>query len=183
MIDLLSEMLLKGAIDRRGKFRLENDHPRLGVLNGEKAYILAFASETALQEDLVFSESDIHNLILSKGAVYAGFRVLLQQVGLDFSAVDRVVISGGFGQYLNIEKAISIGLLPDIERTKFEYLGNSAIAGAYLALLSDSHRREARTLCHAMTYLDFSSHTKYMDEFTSALFLPHTDLAAFPSVA
>jgi len=96
--------------------------------------------------------------------------------------VERVLISGGFGQYLDIEKAVRIGLLPDIDRPKFRYLGNSSIAGAYLALISESHRREARDICHNMTYIDFSSNPRYMDEFTSALFLPHTNLEKFPSV-
>jgi len=134
------------------------------------------------KEDIVFTESDLKNLIYSKGAVYAGFTTLLREAGLGFAAVDRVLISGGFGQYLDIEKEVRIGLLPDIDRSKFCYLGNSSIAGAYTALLSESHRREARGICHAMAYIDFSSNTRYMDEFTSALFLPHTNLEMFPTV-
>ena len=133
-------------------------------------------------EDIVFTASDLKNLIYSKGAVYAGFTTLLGEAGLDFTTVDRIVITGGFGQYLNIDKAVAIGLLPDVDRSKFSYRGNSSIAGAYMALLSSACRREAREICNAMTYVDFSSNPKYMDEFTSALFLPHTDIAAFPSV-
>jgi len=100
---------------------------------------------------------------------------------MDFSMVDRMIITGGFGQYLNIEKAVTMGLLPDIDRSKFAYMGNSSIVGAYMALLSTTYRQEARTICNNMTYVDFSSNPRYMDEFTSALFLPHTDLNAFPS--
>jgi len=96
--------------------------------------------------------------------------------------VDRVIITGGFGQYLDIEKAITIGLLPDIDRDKFSYRGNSSIAGAYMALLSDDYRKEAGNISNSMTYIDFSSNSKFMDEFTSALFLPHTNTDAFPSV-
>ena len=97
--------------------------------------------------------------------------------------IDKILISGGFGQYINIEKAIRIGLLPDIERSKFVYLGNSSIVGAYMALLSEQYRQEAGHVCNQMTYIDFSSNPSYMDEFTSALFLPHTNLEMFPSVA
>jgi uncharacterized 2Fe-2S/4Fe-4S cluster protein (DUF4445 family) len=97
--------------------------------------------------------------------------------------VDRIIITGGFGQYLNIDRAVAIGLLPDLDRGKFRYMGNSSIAGAYMALLSSAHRQEARDICNAMTYVDFSSNPKYMDEFTSALFLPHTNVDAFPSVS
>ena len=121
-------------------------------------------------------------MILSKGAVYAGFSALLKQAVLDFSMVDRIQIIGGFGRYLNIEKAITIGLLPDVERSKFEYLGNSSIAGAYLALLSEEIRKEAFQVCNAMTYIDFSTNNQFMDEFTSALFLPHANLKDFPSI-
>jgi uncharacterized 2Fe-2S/4Fe-4S cluster protein (DUF4445 family) len=108
--------------------------------------------------------------------------VLLKQSGLDFSAIDQVLISGGFGRYLNIDKAITIGLLPDIDRAKFKYLGNSSIAGAYMALLSDGYRNEVREISQKMTYIDFSSNSQFMDEFTSALFLPHTNMNEFPSV-
>ena len=150
--------------------------------DGEGSYILEFAKNTAMDEDIVFTETDINSLVLSKGAVYAGFSVLLNEAGMDFSMVDRVIITGGFGQYLNIERAITIGLLPDIDRDKFSYLGNSSIAGAYMALLSDDYRKEAINISNNMTYIDFSSNSKFMDEFTSALFLPHTNTEAFPSV-
>ncbi len=183
MIELLSEMLLSGIIDAQGKFALGTDHPRITMIGDEPAYILAYANETPMEEDLVFSETDIENLIRSKGAVYAGFTVLLEHVGLDFDAVDRLVITGGFGQYLDIDKSIMIGLLPDIERSKFTYMGNSSIAGAYMALLSGKYRAEAHEICNSMTYVDFSSNPRFMDEFTSTLFLPHTDLNRFPTVA
>jgi uncharacterized 2Fe-2S/4Fe-4S cluster protein (DUF4445 family) len=182
MIDLISELLVTGAIDPRGKFQLPAGHPRLKPLDGVPAYVVATAEETAMGEDLLFSETDIHSLVLSKAAVYAGFVTLLDQAGMDFSMVDRVWITGGFGQYLNFDRAISIGLLPDIARDKFTYLGNSSVAGAYMALLSSPLRAEARKVSNAMTYIDFSSNSRFMDEFTSAQFLPHTNMQAFPSV-
>jgi len=182
MIDLISEMLLTGIIGLDGKFKIDLSHPRITKDGEDTVYVVAFANETAMESGITFSEIDIHSLILSKGAVYAGFMVLFNKAGLDFSMVDRVWISGGFGQYLNVEKAISIGLLPDIDRSKFKYLGNSSIAGAYMALLSEDYRKEARQIASNMTYIDFSSSNQFMDEFTSALFLPHTDLNSFPSV-
>jgi len=182
MIDLISELLSVGIIDRSGRFAVDLNHARVRKVRGEWAYVLASAEQTPAGEDIVFTESDLKNLIYSKGAVYAGFTTLLKEAGLDFAGVERVLISGGFGQYLDIEKAIRIRLLPDIDRAKFRYLGNSSIAGAYLALVSESHRREARDICHNMTYIDFSSNPSYMDEFTSALFLPHTNLEMFPNV-
>ncbi len=183
MIDLIAELLKLGIIDRSGHFATDRDHPRVVSVNDEPAYVLAFANQTPMKEDIVFTESDLKNLIYSKGAVYSGFTTLLAEAGLDFTMVERMVITGGFGQYLNIEKAIRIGLLPDMDRDKFAYLGNSSIAGAYMALLSEDYRREAQGICNNMTYIDFSSNPRYMDEFTSALFLPHTNLEMFPSIA
>jgi uncharacterized 2Fe-2S/4Fe-4S cluster protein (DUF4445 family) len=183
MIDLISELLQTGIIDRSGQFQKGFENQRVRESDGEPAYVLAFADQTAMDEDIVFTASDLKNLIYSKGAVYAGFTTLLAEAGMDFSMVDRFVITGGFGQYLNIEKSVRIGLLPDIDRSKFNYMGNSSIVGAYLSLLSQDYRQEARVICNSITYMDFSSRPQYMDQFTSALFLPHTDLKAFPSVA
>ncbi len=182
MIDLISELLTAGIIDPRGIFQTDTDHPRIRRIKDEPVYILVFADQTPMHEDIFFAESDIKNLIYSKGAIYAGFTTLLNQAGLDFSMVERIVIAGGFGQYLNIEKAVRIGLLPDIERSKFSYKGNSSIAGAYMALISENYRQEAYRISSSMTYIDFSSNNQYMDEFTSALFLPHTNLEKFPSL-
>ncbi|MCD4677709.1 MAG: ASKHA domain-containing protein [Desulfobacula sp.] len=182
MIDLLSEMLLKGVIGQDGKFRIETDHPRLILFNEEPAFIIEFADNIDSDEDIIFTQSDIKNLILSKAAVYAGFSILFEQVGMDFSSISQMIITGGFGQYLNIEKAITIGLLPDIEREKFKYMGNSSIAGAYMALLSNTYRQQAIAISNAMTYLDFSSSNAFMEEFTRAQFLPHTDANLFPNV-
>jgi len=182
MIDLISELLAAKIVDRGGRFQKDMNHPRVVIVNDEPAYVLVFADQTPMDEDIVFTESDLKNLIYSKGAIYAGFTVLLSEAGMDFSMVDRIIISGGFGQYLNIEKAVRIGLLPDIERDKFHYMGNSSIAGAYMALLSGENRQRARDICNSMTYIDFSSNSRYMDEFTSALFLPHTNLEKFPNV-
>ena len=182
MIDLLSEMMAKGVIGQDGKFNLAFDHPRMTLFNEERAFILASGDEARLDEDIIFTESDIRSLTLSKAAVYAGFTVLLEEIGMEFSMVEQMIITGGFGQFLDIDKAVSIGLLPDMDRDKFVYMGNSSVAGAYMALLSGEHRREAIEICNKMTYVDFSSNPRFMDEFTRAQFLPHTDAFRFPSV-
>lgn len=182
IIDLIAELLKSSIIDRSGRFVTGLSNKRVCYQGDEPVYVVVFADETPMEEDIVFTESDVKNLIYSKGAVYAGFTTLLAEAGMDFSMVERMIITGGFGQYLNIEKAITIGLLPDIDRAKFAYMGNSSIVGAYMALLSTEYRQEAREICNNLTYVDFSNNPKYMDEFTSALFLPHTNLQAFPSV-
>ncbi len=183
MIDLLSEMLDKGVIGQDGKFKLDGDHPRMTRFKEEPAFIIESSEKAGTSEDIIFTESDIRSLVLSKAAVFAGFISLLEQIGMDFSAVEQFIITGGFGQYLNIEKAVRIGLLPDIDRAKFRYMGNSSIAGAYMALMSGMFRRKAIEISNAMTYVDFSSSSRFMDEFVQAQFLPHTDMKLFPSLA
>jgi uncharacterized 2Fe-2S/4Fe-4S cluster protein (DUF4445 family) len=182
MIDLIAEMVRTGILQPNGRFNIDDRHPRITRDGDEPAYILAFAEETSVDKDIIFMESDVENLMRSKAAVYAGFKVLLDQAGLNVSMIDRMIITGGFGQYLDLEKAVSIGLLPDINRDKFAYLGNSSIGGAYMALLSEDYRKEALNICNKMTYIDFSSNSRFMDEFTSATFIPHTNAEDFPSV-
>ena len=183
MIDLMSEMLLKGVIGQDGKFRLDVSHGRMTLFNNELAFIIAHADKLETEDDIIFTESDIKSLVLSKAAIYAGFTVLLNEIGMDFSMVEQMIITGGFGQHLDINKAVIMGLLPDIDRSKFRYMGNSSIAGAYMGLLSRDFREEALVISNAMTYVDFSSSTRFMDEFIKAQFLPHTELRLFPSVA
>ncbi len=109
MIDLIAELLKTGIVDRSGQFAKGLGNERIRKQGAELAYVLTFAEGTPMHEDIVFTASDLKNLIYSKGAVYAGFTTLLGQAGMDFSMVDRMIISGGFGQYLNIEKAIPSG--------------------------------------------------------------------------
>jgi uncharacterized 2Fe-2S/4Fe-4S cluster protein (DUF4445 family) len=103
-------------------------------------------------------------------------------VGLTFDRIDAFYIAGGFGHHLNVENAIRIGLLPDLARTKFHYLGNSSLLGAYLVLISDRNRKTVEGVSARMTYIELNTEPSYMNEFTGALFLPHTDLSLFPSV-
>jgi uncharacterized 2Fe-2S/4Fe-4S cluster protein (DUF4445 family) len=96
--------------------------------------------------------------------------------------IDKVLIAGGFGNYINIRDAITIGLFPDLPPEKYVFIGNSSVKGARLALLSQDAFREAQELGKKMTYLELSVGNDFMDEFVSALFLPHTDMSLFPSV-
>lgn len=182
MIDALAEMFLTGVIDQRGKINLDTGTSR--VRNGENGpeYVLAWAEETATGKDIALTEPDIDNIIRTKGAIYAGFRALLGEVGFTFADVQKVYIAGGFGNYLDVERAITIGLLPDLPIEKFEFLGNTSIMGAYMALLSRTLRKDVEDIARKMTYLELSVSRSFMDEYVSALFLPHTHSDEFPTV-
>ncbi len=183
MISLLAEMFITGVIDKGGKVNQSLDTPRVRVGEHGPEYVVAWAGETRRKrEDVVITEVDITNLIRAKAAFYAGFSVLTRSVGLQLAEVEQVLIGGAFGQYINVEKAIQIGLLPDMPWERFKYLGNTSALGAYTALLCPDMRQEVVDIASKMTYLELSADNTFMDEFIKALFLPHTDLASFPSV-
>ena len=144
--------------------------------------MVAWSSESAAGRDITINKVDIDNLLRAKAAVYAGFSVLARSVGIDLSTVGRILIAGAFGQYLDVENAVQIGLLPDMERERFKFLGNTSILGAYAALLSKEGRKGISELAQRMTYLELSADNTFHDEWMSALFFPHTNISDFPSV-
>ncbi len=182
LIDLLADLYSNGVVDKKG--RLQRVDPRVKERDGEREFVLV-ASEgkrKGRSRDIAISDNDISNIIRTKAAVYAGCRTLLRSVDMDFSQVDKVFVAGGFGNYLDTLNAITIGLLPDLTLDKFVFLGNAALGGASMCLLSEEMRKEATQVHDALTYLELSTMQAFFDEFSSALFLPHTDLSQFPNV-
>jgi uncharacterized 2Fe-2S/4Fe-4S cluster protein (DUF4445 family) len=182
MISLLGELFLTGVVDKGGRLHRDLDTLRIRSGEGGAEYVVAWADEGGGSRDIVLTEADIQNLLRAKAAIYAGFSVLTESVGLSLDEVERVVIGGAFGKYIDVEKAVAIGLLPDMPWERFEYLGNTSIQGAYRALLCRECRAAITEIGSKMTYLELSADNRFMEQFTSALFLPHTDLASFPSV-
>ncbi len=184
LVDGLAKLREAGIIDRAGNFQMEHasHSERLRVTPDDKEFVLAWAQQAGGEKDVVITENDVKNLIRAKGAIYAGIRSLLTMVAVDVDMINRIMIAGGFGNYLNVHDSVEIGLLPDLPPEKYEFIGNSSVKGARLALLSQNAWREAAELGRKMTYIELSVGTTFMDEFVSALFLPHTDLSLFPSV-
>ncbi len=184
LIDLLAELFVTGLLDKGGRFdRTATDlTPRLREGEHGLEYVVAWASETGVGHDIVLTESDVGSLVRAKAAIYAGFSVLCRSVGVDLAAVEQILIGGAFGQYINVEKAIQIGLLPDQPVQRFHFLGNTSALGAYTALLCVNCRHDILDVAAKMTYLELSVDNSFMEQYTSALFLPHTDLDAFPTV-
>jgi len=178
MIDALSEMFLTGVVDQKGRIVEDRrtDRIRKGDIGDE------FVIHRGAGRDIVLAEADIENILRAKAAIYAGVSLLLKEVGFGLDAIDRVYIAGGFGNYLNVDRAIILGMLPDVPKEKFSFLGNTSIAGAYLCLLSGEMRKEAEEIASKMTYMELSVSRNFMDEYMSALFLPHTDMSQFPTV-
>ena len=183
LISLVAELFISGVADKSGNFKLDLGTPRARAGEHGLEFVVAWASETDTGRDIVLTKVDVDNLMRAKAAIYAGFTVLAQGVGLDLKDVERVLIGGAFGKYINVEKAIQIGLLPDMAWDKFQFLGNTAVMGAYMALLSREARGRIKSIAEKMTYVELSADNTFYDAFMSAMFLPHTDLDRFPTVA
>jgi uncharacterized 2Fe-2S/4Fe-4S cluster protein (DUF4445 family) len=184
IISLLAEMFITNILDKGGKINQDLNSPRVHKGEHGPEYVIAWKEETRQKtEDIVITEVDIENLLRAKAAIYAGFSVLVRSVGLQLADVEQVLIGGAFGKHIDVEKAIQIGLLPDMPWDRFHFLGNTSALGAYTALLCPDLRQEVVEIASKMTYLELSADNTFYDEFTKALFLPHTDVAAFPAVA
>jgi len=182
LISLLAEMFMTGVIDKGGHLNQQLDTNRIREGESGLEYVIAWAGETSDGKDIVINRVDIDNLIRAKAAIYAGFTVLAQSVGLPLESVEQVLIGGSFGKYINVEKAVQIGLLPDKDWEDFQFLGNTSVLGSYYGLLSKELRQQIKEIADRMTYIELSADNTFYDAFTSAMFLPHTDMTLFPSV-
>ncbi len=182
MISLLADLFLTGWIDPAGKLSREKESAAIRIEGRQARFVLVSAENSASGTPIMISESDIENIIRAKAAIYAACSLMLKQVELDFAHLDKIFVGGAFGRFLDIEKAVIIGLLPDLPSERYHYLGNSSLMGACKALVSRQSRERQLELCRRMTYLELNTDPAYMDQYTGALFLPHTDIKRFPSV-
>ena len=182
MIDAIYEMVRNVIIGPDGKFDRSRGDARV-LAEDDPRYVLALAEETESGEPITLSESEIGNLIKSKGAVFAAIKSLADYVGLAFDDLDTIYVAGGFGSSLDIPKAVAIGLLPDIAIERIQFIGNSSVMGARMALISAPAYAKAQDIARQMTNIELSTYAPFMGEFVAALFLPHTDRKLFPSVS
>ena len=181
IIDTIAELFKAGIINGKGKFSREGRRIRFDE-NGMGEYIIAFKEDTGATRDISINEVDIDNFIRAKGAIFSATMTMLSSMGMDPSVLEHVYVAGGIGSGINMDNAVTIGMLPDIDRSCFSYIGNSSLAGAYAMLTSQKSREKVDELARTMTYLELSTEPGYMDSFVGACFLPHTDAEMFPSV-
>lgn len=183
MIDLLANLLRTGWIDRKGCFDRSRSSPFIEVEGKRTRYVIVPADGSATGRPIVISETDIENIIRAKAAIYSAVALMLHHAGLEFADLGRIYIAGSFGRSLDPEQTTLIGLTPDVPRDRFRYLGNASLTGSYMCLVSQRHRRRQLELARRVTYIELSADPAFMDQYTAALFLPHTDLGRFPSAA
>ncbi|MGA8017680.1 MAG: ATP-binding protein, partial [Desulfobacterales bacterium] len=180
LIIFVAVMFELGLIDNQGKFNRKLDTPRIRETDGIWEYVLAWKDATQIDRDIVITEIDIENLIRAKGAIYSACVTLLAEVGMGIADVERIVLAGGFGSYVDLAKAMTIGLLPEIDPDRVTFVGNGSLMGAKMSALTNRIRRDVVEVTRKMTNFELSETTSFMDNYVAALFLPHTDLNQFP---
>ncbi len=180
IIDMIAELFRCGIINAKGLFIREGDRVRRDE-HGMGRYVLAYENESETGREISINEVDIDNFIRAKGAIFSAIDTLLQSVDMPVEVIDKVYVAGGIGSGINMKNAVRIGMLPDVDLEKFQYIGNSSLTGAYAMVMSDQANRKCSEVGANMTYLELSTYPGYMDAFVAACFLPHTNSSLFPS--
>lgn len=180
IIEVIAEMFLAGIIAADGRFVEGLDNERI-VFDGRKGkYMLASAAQTTTGEPIYVTQDDVRAIQLAKAALYAGAKLLMNQAGVD--VVERIVLAGAFGSYIDPKYAMILGLIPDCDLEKVTAVGNAAGDGARIALLNKEKRQEAQEISRWITYIETAVDPNFQDEFVGAIGIPHaTDL--FPTLA
>jgi uncharacterized 2Fe-2S/4Fe-4S cluster protein (DUF4445 family) len=179
---MVATMFEIGIINNLGKFDRDLDTPRIREDDGIYEYVLAWKDETQIDRDVTLTEIDIENLIRAKGAIYSGCMTLLTEVGMGIEDIEKIILAGGFGSYVDLEKAMTIGLLPEMDPEKVIFIGNGSLMGAKMSSLTNRIRRDVVEVTKKMTNFELSDTPSYMDNDIAALFLPHTDLNKIPKL-
>jgi uncharacterized 2Fe-2S/4Fe-4S cluster protein (DUF4445 family) len=182
LIIIAATMFEMGVIDNRGKFNRDLDTPRIRETDGIFEYVLTWKDETEIGRNITLTEPDLDNLIRAKGAIYSGCMTLLEEVGLTMQDIDRIYLAGGFGSYVDLEKAMVLGLLPEIDPDRIRFIGNGSLMGAKMSSLTNRIRKDVVEVTKRMTNFELSETPSFMDNYVAALFLPHTDMEQFPKL-
>jgi uncharacterized 2Fe-2S/4Fe-4S cluster protein (DUF4445 family) len=180
LITMAAVMFEMGLINNRGKFHRDLDTPRIRKTNDVWEYVIAWKDETQIKRDIVLTEPDLDNLIRAKGAIYSGCMTLLEEVGLSLDMVEHIILAGGFGSYIDLEKAMVIGLLPEVDPERVTFIGNGSLMGARMSSLTNRIRHDVVSVTQKMTNFELSETPSYMDNYIAAMFMPHTEIEKFP---
>ncbi|MBI5395651.1 MAG: DUF4445 domain-containing protein [Verrucomicrobia bacterium] len=179
IIDLVAVLLDKGIIDRAGKFVAGSD-PAVSFQEGRGSFMLVSKAQGAVR-DIFIRQDDLENIITAKAAIFAATKILLERLNLGFPDIKRLFLAGGFGNFIDRQNAVKIGLLPDLPLSRIQYVGNTSITGAKLAALSREACETLSEIRKRTTYYDLLGSADYVEQFKQAMFLPHTNIELFPS--
>lgn len=177
IIDGVAELRRAGVIDTSGRFRTDTATPRFRTTDGKPEFVIAWQDETSLKQDITINQQDIRSVQLAKGALYAGAKLMMKRLGI--VKLDRVVLAGAFGSYIDKASAMRLGMFPDCDLECVSSVGNAAGDGARIALLNRDKRLEAEEMARRVEYLELTTAKEFQEEFMAALFIPHRS-DAFP---
>ena len=180
LIDVVAELITAGLITRRGSFVTEKDEGfnqplasrlRTGV-SGIREFVLAYTGEYGNTKDIVLTQKDVRELQLAKAAIAAGIEILVKEAGFTTADVDRCYLAGAFGNYLDKEKAVVLGLFPGIPQERIIAIGNAAAEGAGMCLLSASQRKMSDRIASFVKPVELSTHPDFNDKWIHCLNFP-----------
>jgi len=173
IFDAAAQMFLAGIIGKGGRFNTGLKSPRLLRNGNEPEFVIAWAKETSIDHDIVICQKDIRAVQLAKGAMYSGARIMMNRLGID--KIDKVILAGAFGSYIDKESASVIGLFPDCAPENVYAVGNAAGDGARMALLNVAKRKEADVMARQVEYVELAVEPNFNNTFTQSLIFPHAE--------
>ncbi len=182
LLIIVATLFENGVLNQSGKFN-DHDSPRIREGRSGMEYVLAWKDESAADHDIVLNEVDIENFIRAKAAIFAGVATLLEQVGLQVGDLEQIILAGGFGSFIDLDSAMAVGLLPEVDPDKILYVGNGSLMGAWMSELSNHIRQDVVSVVRKMTSFELSEVPGFKDQYVASLFLPHTDISLFPETA
>lgn len=171
IIDAVAQLFMAGIIDHTGRFRRDLKSPRFRVTENGPEFVIAWANETSIGQDIVICQSDVRNIQLAKAAMYAGAKMLMRRLGVD--KLDKVILAGAFGTYIDKTSAACLGLFPDCDLDNIHAVGNAAGDGARIALLNVNKRAEANEIARKVEYVELTVEPDFEKAFSQAMWLPH----------
>jgi uncharacterized 2Fe-2S/4Fe-4S cluster protein (DUF4445 family) len=180
LLVLIATLFEYGVIDRQGKFNRDLETTRIREGRSGYEYVLTWEEEAGGDSDIVINEVDIENFIRAKAAIYAGCKTLIEGVGLQVTDLEQIILAGAFGSYIDLDSAMTVGLLPEVDPARILYVGNGSLLGSWMSEMSNHIRRDVVEVVRNMTSFELSEVTDFKDQYIASLFLPHTDVSLFP---
>ena len=171
--------MMAGILNNRTGF---NEVKSDRIRKGREGYeiVIVPENESAVNRDIVVTQKDVEQIVKAKASIRAAVAILLEYSGLKESEIDRILLAGSFGSYIDPRSARTIGLLPDVDLERIVQIGNAAGSGAKLALLNADERLVAERISALAVYVELATQPRFFKEYVNSLYLPHRMLEKYP---
>jgi len=181
ILDCVAELFKAGVLDLRGRFK-KIRAKRVRRTRAGSEFILVSREDTPRHIDITVTQGDIDQILLAKAAIHTGCAIIMRSAGIKQDQLDKILLAGAFGTYINAASAVFVGMLPDVPIERVRFVGNTALSGAKMCLISREMRESARSLSERVRYIELGAHPDFQKEFMKSLYLPNRDLDLYPSV-